>query len=307
MSQFIGEQGYLDLLQYVLDNGHKRIDRTGTGTLSVFAPPSLRFHLTDGIPLYTTKKMPWKAVIKELLWFLRGDTDAKILQRDSVRIWDGNTSRQFLDKKGLSYSEGILGPGYGWQWRFFGAQYDEKYADTSKMSDEERKQLTTEGFDQIAYVEKLLKADPFSRKIFMSAWNANDLHEMALEPCHVSVQFYAEKDDASRMHLSAHVYIRSNDLFLGNPFNVFSYAVLLRLMAERTGMDAKDLIFSFGDAHIYCNHIEQVKEQLKRTPKKLPTLKMSDNVHSPWKDITIADFQLEDYMSDPAIIGQMSV
>ena len=181
--------------------------------------------------------MAWKGVVKELLWFLRGDTDARILQKQGVHIWDGNSSRDFLDKRRLPYEEGILGCVYGWQFRRFGAEYDERYADACNITPEISKQLG--GMDQLGqYVENLLKTDPYSRRIYMNLWNAAHLDKMALTPCHCGIQFYVSGDDKLR-HLSCHVYIRSNDLFLGNPYNIFSYSVLLYIMAKRCNIQTK--------------------------------------------------------------------
>ncbi len=309
MNVFQGEQGYLDLLKYVLENGSDRQDRTGTGTLSVFAPPSLKFDLRQGLPMYTTKRMAVKSVIEELLWFLRGDTDNALLQAKKVRIWDGNTSSDYLSKKGLQYREGVAGPIYGFQWRFFGAPYAENLADTSQIPSDKLEDLQKGSFDQIAYLERMLRNDPLSRKIFMSAWNANDLSKMALEPCHVSLQLYVEpaKNSDSAPLLSGHVYIRSNDLFLGNPFNVLSYAILLHILAERAAMEPKELTLSFGDAHIYKDHVDQVRLQLTREPKALPKLKLNPNVHGPISELTINDFEILNYDSYPPIAGKMSV
>jgi thymidylate synthase len=174
-----GEQGYLDLLKKVLDCGELRKDRTGTGTLSLFAPDPLRFNISESVPLYTTKKVPKKPILEELLWFLRGDTDAKILQEKGVHIWDGNSSKKFLRDRGLSYSEGVCGPLYGFQWRHFGAPYDEMYADSRVPMPEN----VDPGYDQIGAIENLLKNDPFSRRIYLNAWNAKDLDKMSLTPC----------------------------------------------------------------------------------------------------------------------------
>ncbi len=293
---YLDEPGYLQLLKDVLDNGENRADRTGTGTRSLFAPDPLRFDISECIPLYTTKKVPWKTVMKELLWFLKGHTDATLLQKQGVHIWDGNTSESFLRQRGLSYAPGILGPGYGWQWRRFGATYDESMAASDDIS--------STGVDQIAYIEHLLKTDKHSRRIYMNSWNAKDLDQMALVPCHVSCQFHVDANDG----LSAHVYIRSNDLFLGNPFNVFSYGVLAHILALRSGLKPKELIVSFGDAHIYLDHIPQVKEQLKRCTYPLPTLMVADRIKTlDFKDMTVEDFVVNDYKHHPILKACMSV
>ena len=307
------EQGYFNphdaeyarVLRHVLQNGKKRSDRTGTGTISVFAPDPMRFDISESVPLLTTKKMAWKGIIKELLWFLRGDTDAKILQKQGVRIWDGNTSREFLDKVGLQYEEGIIGAGYGWQFRRFGAPYDQKFADSKNITPEDSKRLG--GFDQIAYVDRLLEEDPFSRRIYINLWNANDIDKMALTPCHLGINMYVEEDKVGKRHLSAHIYIRSNDLFLGNPYNIFSYAVFVYIMAKRHDMSPKDLVISFGDAHIYSDHIEQVKEQLDRYSYPAPRLTLSDRIKDiSFEEMDVQDFILNDYVSHPAIKAKMS-
>lgn len=293
-----GEEGYLQLLQEVIDNGELRTDRTGTGTRSLFAPDPVKFDISTSIALYTTKKMPWKTVIKELLWFVKGHTDAKLLSEQGVKIWDAHTSDSFLKQRGLPYKSGILGPGYGWQWRRFGAPYDEALAGSdATMGD-------SVGTDQIAYVEQLLKTDKYSRRIYLNAWNAKDLDKMALVPCHVACQFYVDGQD----RLSAHVYIRSNDLFLGNPFNVFSYAVLTHLLAIRCGLTPKDLTVSFGDAHVYLDHIPQVQEQVTRKTFAPPKLVIDERVKDiDYSDISIDDFKLLDYIHHPSLKGAMSI
>lgn len=301
-SKILQEYNYLEFLDNILTNGKSRQDRTGTGTLSVFAPDPLRFDISESVPLFTTKRVPWKMVIKELLWFLRGDTDATKLQKENVHIWDKNTSREFLDNRKLYYQTGILGPGYGWQWRYFGAEYNEKYADTTNIKNE-----ILDGFDQIKYIENLLKTDPYSRRIYLNGWNAKDLDKMALVPCHISQQYYVT-DINDEKYLSCHIYIRSNDAFLGNPFNVFSYAALTYIFAKRCNMKPKDITFSFGDAHIYKNHIEQVKLQLSRTPYSFPQLILSDSVATKdYSDISLDDFKIVDYKSWPLIKGDMAV
>ncbi len=298
---YLNESGYLQLLRDVLENGEVRPDRTGTGTYSLFAPDPLKFDISDSIPLYTTKKVPWKTVIKELLWFLKGHTDAKLLSEQGVRIWDAHTSETFLRQRGLSYNGGILGPGYGWQWRRFGASYDEALAAADVKTNGEMEPMSG---DQIAYIEHLLKTDKYSRRIYMNAWNAKDLEQMALVPCHVACQFNVDIHD----RLSAHVYMRSNDLFLGNPFNVFSYAVLTHLFAARCGLKPKELIVSFGDAHLYSDHVAQVQEQLTRTPFTSPKLIVNERVKDiDYSEITLEDFNVTSYSHHAALKGLMSI
>jgi thymidylate synthase len=298
------EQGYLDLLSNVLYNGDQRIDRTGTGTLSLFAPNSLKFNLSK-FPLLTTKKVPFKMIMEELLWFLRGDTDAKILAKKGVNIWNDNSSRSFLDSRKLfHYPEGVLGPLYGFQFRHFGAVYDPCAADTSTIIDDSKDSLKN-GFDQIKYIEDTLKKDPFSRRIVMSSWNANDLDKMALLPCHgTTIQFYVDKD----MGLSCHMYQRSVDLFLGLPFNIASYALLVHIFAKKCGLVPRELTISFGDAHIYSNHVTQVKEQLTRTKFPLPSIVVKDSViENDYSKLDLNDFELINYKSHGVLKGKMAI
>ena len=291
--------GYLQLLRDVCTRGERRVDRTGTGTMSLFAPEPLRFDMSaSAVPIYTTKRVAWKTVIKELLWFVKGHTDARLLQEQGVHIWDGHTSKAFLSTRSLPYREGILGPGYGWQWRRFGAPYDERLADVDMST------MSTMGVDQLGYVERMLRKDRFSRRIFLSSWNASDLDKMALVPCHVSCQFHVSNHD----ELSCHVYMRSNDLFLGNPFNVLSYAALTHLLAKRTSLKPKELVMSFGDAHVYLDHLPSVETQLARTPFQFPTMTVDDRVqHIEYKDLCLEDFCINNYSHHPALSGRMSV
>lgn len=287
---------YVTLLTKVLLNGKKRPDRTGTGTISTFGK-QVRFDISETIPLLTTKFVPWKACIKELLWFLKGQTDARILQNQGVRIWDGNTSREFLDNRGLGHlPEGDIGCGYGFQWRHFSADYN-----TCKDS------YNGQGFDQIAYIINELKTNPFSRRIFMTAWNAAAISQMALPPCHVSAQFYVEEDDGSRL-LSCHMYQRSVDCFLGLPFNIFSYSVLTYILAKICDMKPKELIISTGDTHIYVDHVDAVKEQITRTPLVPCSIVVNDCIKDKSiNDITIDDFEIVGYFHHGALKGKMSV
>jgi thymidylate synthase len=295
------DETYLNLLRQVFEKGEQRLDRTGTGTISLFAPTALRFDISETVPLLTTKKVGWKTIIKELLWFLRGDTDAKILQGEGVHIWDGNSSREFLDSRNLSYAEGVIGPSYGWQFRRFGAKYDERYADTRNIDRETANRLG--GFDQLMYVERLLKTDPESRRIYINLWNANDLDKMALPPCHVGINFYVSE----KTHLSCHVYIRSNDLFLGNPYNIFSYTVLTYILSKRCNLKPKELVVSLGDAHIYKNHLSQVKEQLQRDSYTAPILEVADRVATVnYHEINIDDFHVVNYQCHSALKANMS-
>lgn len=288
------EVSYLDLLNRVLTYGSSRIDRTNVGTISKFGE-QMRFDISQTVPLLTTKTVPWKMVIEELLWFMRGETDAKILQKKNIKIWDGNTTREFLDSRGLTdYPEGVIGAGYGWQWRAFGAEYDPKYSNAQNAEG---------GFDQLNYVIKQLKEDPFSRRILLSAWNPKAMDKMVLPPCHVLIQFYVESG-----YLSCHMYQRSQDEFLGCPFNIFSYTVLTYILAKICNLKPKELIISVGDAHIYKNHIDQVKQQLLNEPRSLPKLIVSDTLkNKKIEEITIDDFELYGYFPHRMIKGDMAV
>lgn len=288
-----GEQLYLQSLNLILENGQVRNDRTGAGTLSVFGH-HMRIDISKNIPLLTTKRVPWKSVIAELLWFVKGQTDASILEQQGVRIWKDNSTRAFLDNRGLTeLPEGDIGAGYGFQWRHFGANYKtckEDYAG--------------EGVDQLAKVIDQLKNDPFSRRICMTAWNPSAIDQMALPPCHMFVQFYV--DDAKR--LSCHLYQRSADMFLGFPWNLFSYSVLTYLLAKRCDLEPHELLITIGDMHLYQNHLGQVEEQLKRNPYPLPTLKLSEATKTkPLEELQVDDFEVIHYNHWPTISAPMNV
>jgi thymidylate synthase len=261
---------YLDLLQHVLDEGEERTDRTGTGTKGLFGY-QMRFNLEKGFPLLTTKKIHFKSVVHELLWFLKGETNVKYLQENGVRIWN-----DWAD------AEGNLGPVYGYQWR--------------SWTNSENQHI-----DQIEQVIKSIQSDPYSRRHIVSAWNVGDLDKMALPPCHILFQFYVNNGK-----LSLQLYQRSADIFLGVPFNIASYSVLLMMVAQVTGLQAHEFIHTLGDAHIYLNHIDQVKIQLARTPKPLPNLVLNKNVKN-IHDFKYEDFSLEQYEADPHIKGDISV
>lgn len=295
------ENAYLNLCKDILKNNYgKVVDRTKVGTYPVFGR-QLRFNLRNSIPCLTTRQVAWKSCIKELLWFLRGDTDAKILQKDGVKIWDGNSTRSFLDNRGLyNYPDGVLGPVYGFNWRNFGAKYDPIYADSKVKK-------PTDGFDQLEYVVNLLKEDPFSRRIYLTAWNPAALNEMALPPCHLSIQFNV-KEENGKKYLSGHVYQRSCDVFLGFPFNIFSYSVMINIIAKKVGMLPDELIFSLGDVHIYSNHINQVMEQIKRDPFPFPKLEMSEDIATKdFSEMNITDFKLRGYFHHDIIKAEMAI
>lgn len=261
---------YLDLLSHILEHGTDKGDRTGTGTRSVFGY-QMRFNLEEGFPLLTTKKLHLKSIIYELLWFLRGDTNARWLQERGVRIWNEWAS-----------PDGDLGHIYGYQWRSWPA-YDGGF------------------IDQISEAVDTIKNDPDSRRIIVSAWNVADLKNMNLPPCHAFFQFYVADG-----RLSLQLYQRSADSFLGVPFNIASYALLTMMMAQVCGLRPGDFIHTLGDAHIYNNHFEQVREQLSRTPRALPTMRINPDVHSIF-DFKYEDFTLENYDPLPHIKGEVSV
>jgi thymidylate synthase len=293
---------YTTLLKNILSYGNRRDDRTQTGTVSIFGT-QLRFDISESIPLMTLKQIPFRIILEELLWFCRGDTDAKILQEKNIHIWDGNTSREFLDKQGVyDYSEGILGAGYGFQWRHQGAEYKQEYGDTSKVDTE-----TIGGFDQLGYIENLLKTDPFSRRIVLSAWNPSDFNKTALVPCHILLQFYVEEINGER-HLSCQFYMRSNDVFLANVFNVVSYTILTYILALRCDMKPKDIIYTCGDAHIYQTHLEQVETLLSRRTRSLPKLILNDSLKlKDWKEMKESDFELIGYFPHSTIKATMAI
>ncbi len=261
---------YLDLCRRVMTEGTLKTDRTGTGTKSVFGH-QLRCDLKDGFPLLTTKKLHLKSIIYELLWFLRGDTNVHYLQEHGVRIWN-----EWADENGE------LGPVYGHQWR----SWPDYQGGT---------------IDQIQNVVDMIKHHPDSRRMIVSAWNVAEVDSMALPPCHTLFQFYVADDT-----LSLQLYQRSADIFLGVPFNIASYALLLQMMAQVTGLKAGTFVHTFGDAHIYTNHFEQVQLQLTREPRPLPTMHINPDVHSIF-DFQFEDFQLENYDPYPHIPGVVAV
>jgi thymidylate synthase len=297
--QYRGERGYLQVCQYILRNGDGRSDRTGTGTLSTFGV-HLWFDISRSVPLLTTKRMYWRSCIEELLWFLRGDTDAKNLSTKGVKIWDANSSSAFQNSVGLGHLEpGDCGANYSFQWRHFGADYVDCKAD-----------YIGQGIDQINGIVEQLKTDPFSRRIFLSAWNPADLKKTVLPPCHVSAQFYVSepKEPGEPLELSCQVYQRSADMFLGVPFNIFSYACLTYILALKVGMRPKNLILCLGDAHIYKNHLEAMTEQISREPTAPPQLNIQESVKcANWEGLDVSQFELVGYIFKPAIRAPMAV
>lgn len=266
------EEGYLQLLRDLLEKGEKREDRTGTGTLSLFGY-QLRFDLSQGFPLLTTKKVHLKSVIHELLWFLQGDTNIEYLRQNKVSIWD-----EWADK------DGNLGPVYGYQWRHWGAK--EKQG----------------GIDQISKLIENIKKNPYSRRHLVSAWNVSDVDQMALPPCHALFQFYVHAD----RRLSCELYQRSADAFLGVPFNIASYALLTLMIAQVTDLRPGDFVHSFGDLHLYLNHQDQAREQLTREVRPFPKMKLNPQVRSIF-EFKYEDFELVDYDPHPVIKAPIAV
>ncbi|MDY0010512.1 MAG: thymidylate synthase [Candidatus Izemoplasmatales bacterium] len=284
---------YLDFLQHILNKGEEKPDRTNTGIISTFGY-QMRFDLRDGFPLLTTKRVHFKSVVHELLWFIKGDTNIKYLVDNDVRIWNewpyqnfknhedynGETQDEFVAriKSDGDFAEkhGKLGPVYGKQWRDFN------------------------GFDQLAKTIENIKNNPESRRLIISSWNPPQIKDMALPPCHMMFQFYV-----SGNKLSLQMYQRSADAFLGVPFNIASYALLLALVAKVTGLEACEFVHTIGDAHIYLNHLEQVKTQLAREPRQLPKLKIVNRINI--EDFTYEDIVLENYNPHPTIKGKVAV
>lgn len=285
------EHQYLDLIRHVFNHGKIKTDRTGVGTKSIFGAQS-RYSLRDGtLPLLTTKRVFWKGVAEELLWFIKGSTNAKELAQKGVKIWDGNSSREFLDKLGFhDRAEGDLGPVYGFQWRHYGAEYRDMNTDYSGQ-----------GIDQLKEVIEKLKKNPSDRRIIMCAWNPIDLPRMALPPCHCLVQFYVSDSELSCM-----LYQRSGDIGLGIPFNIASYALLTHMIAHVTGLKAAEFIHTIGDAHVYLNHVRPLEEQLSREPRPFPKLKIKNNVDDIEK-FSFEDFEIIGYDPYPTIKMEMAV
>lgn len=287
------EEVYLDLLNTILNIGENKDDRTGVGTISSFGH-QLKFDISKTVPILTTKQLAWKAVTKELLWFLKGDTNSKNLEKAGVNIWKGNTSREFLDKRGLShYEEGDMGPLYSHALRFYNSEYKGCNSD-----------YRGKGYDQMENLIKQLKEDPDSRRHVITTFNPSVVDQCVLMPCHgIAIQFYV-----SGSKLSCHVYCRSSDCFLGLPFNIASYTILVYIIAKKIDKTPDTLIISTGDTHIYKNHIEQVKEQLERYVLPLPILSISDRVKDvPFEEIQVDDIQLNGYIHHPSIKAPMAV
>jgi thymidylate synthase len=288
------EEQYLRLIKCILDNGFLEEGRNGK-TKSIFGS-SMRFSLKNGkIPILTTKKVAWKTCLKELLWFIRGETDNKILQRQNVHIWDGNSSKEFMKSIGMEhYSEGILGPIYGYQWRHFNAPYDVR---SGAVLDENQN-----GIDQLQYIIEQLKNPETrnSRRLIMTAWNPCQLNKMVLPPCHVMCQFNVH--DGNK--LSCCMYQRSVDVPIGSPFNIASYCFLTHLLAKHCDLEPYEFVYFMGNCHIYEEHLEPIKEQLNRTPVDFPTLKIV-NKRENINDYVVDDFQVIDYHSHETIKMKM--
>lgn len=294
------ERSYLELLREIMDKGHQRDTRSGV-TRSLFGT-QLRCDLKDGFPFLTTKKMFYRAVIEEQLFFLRGETDSKLLEEKKINIWRGNTSREFLDSRGLPYAEGDMGPMYGWQWRHYGHPYFGKnslYRNT--------------GYDQLRQLIRDIRDDPNSRRLLLTTYNPEQVGDSVLAPCHSLIcQFYVQEGT-----LSVHMYQRSADAFLGLPFNIAGTTFLLKVLAHVSHLEPRQVIISLGDYHLYENHLEVANTQYKRAPLPLPELeilKEAPPVDTPSREVVrylenlqFADFKLHNYRCHPAIKAPMSV
>jgi thymidylate synthase len=287
------EYKYLDIARHILEHGEERIDRTGTGTLSIFDTNTV-YDLQHSFPLLSTKFVSFKSIIYELLWFITGRTDNKWLQERGVNIWTGNSSREYLDSIGLThFREGDCGKCYGFQWRHYGGEYIDCDTDYTGI-----------GIDQLSIVENMIRTDPTSRRIILNAWNPMDLRETCLPPCHVMVQFYVSRGT----HLSAKMYQRSADWFLGMPFNIASYALLTHILAVRCGLIADKLTITTGDTHLYMNHIDQIRAQLSNYQLSQPRLIIHDEIkNKSWEEIDISDFEIIGYQNHPKIAAKMAV
>ncbi|KAJ8102984.1 thymidylate synthase/dCMP hydroxymethylase domain-containing protein [Lipomyces tetrasporus] len=276
------EESYLSLCAQILSTGEKRLDRTGTGTLSLFAPPQMRFSLRHNrFPLLTTKRVFLKGIVHELLWFVSGSTNAVDLAANGIHIWDGNGSREYLDSVGLSHREvGDLGPVYGFQWRHFGAEYVDAKTD-----------YNGKGVDQLRDLIWKIKNKPYDRRLILTAWNPADAQKMALPPCHMFAQFYVSYPNGpdGQGELSCCLYQRSADMGLGVPFNIASYALLTVMVATVCGLKPGEFVHCLGDAHVYLDHVDAMKTQVDRVPREFPKLFVK-------RDVTdIDDFRFEDF------------
>ncbi|KAK0649296.1 thymidylate synthase/dCMP hydroxymethylase domain-containing protein [Cercophora newfieldiana] len=314
----VEEHQYLELVREILEEGELRRDRTGTGTLSIFAPRPLKFKLnrngTPILPLLTTKRVFTRAIIAELLWFIEGNTSSLALSEKGVKIWDGNGSREFLDNLGLTHREvGDLGPVYGFQWRHFGAEYIDCKTD-----------YTNQGVDQLQRIIHTLRTNPYDRRLILSAWNPKDLPQMVLPPCHMFAQFYVsyprsktepeqqgepngEGENKPKGHLHCQLYQRSCDMGLGVPFNIASYALLTHMLAHVCDLVPGSLTHVMGDAHVYLNHVDALKTQLEREPRDFPKLEISREKNGSIDGWKAEDFVIKGYNPHKTIAMEMSV
>lgn len=284
------EKKYLCLMEKILNQGVDKIDRTKIGIRSLFGE-KLEFDLKSGFPLITTKKTFFRAIVEELLFFISGKTDSKILSNKGVKIWEGNTTRDFLNSRGLDYEEGFMGPMYSWQWRHAGKEYEGKDIE-----------LGEGGIDQLQNVIDLIKNDPGSRRILVNSHDTANLDKCVLMCCHTMFQFWVDTD---KKELSCQMYQRSADMFLGVPFNIASYALLTEMISHICDLKPGKLSIVFGDCHIYNNHFEQVKEQIKRMPYSFPELKIKREIKN-INDFKYEDFDLIEYISHPKIKADMA-
>lgn len=285
------EHQYLDLVNECIKHGNYRTDRTGTGAYSLFGK-QMRFSLTDGIfPLLTTKFVPFRVVLAELLFFVRGETDNAILREQKVHIWDGNSTREFFLKNGIDREKGDLGPVYGFQWRHWNAEYS-----TCKTN------YTDKGIDQLHGIIQRIRENPADRRLVVSAWNPEQIPIMALPPCHCLFQFHI-----SEGRLNCMLYQRSGDMGLGIPFNIASYSLLTIMIAKLTGLEPGEFVHTIGDTHVYADHVEPLKIQLQRRPRPFPKLRLKEKEYRELEDFQVDDFILEGYDPDEKIYMKMSV
>jgi len=285
------DDDYMDLLNRITENGERRETRNGT-TLSIFSE-KISVDLSQGFPLLTTKKVFFNGIVHELLWFLKGQTDSKILEQNKVNIWKGNTTKEFLEKTGLPYQEGIGGPIYGFQWRHFGERYEYEQDNIIHFT-----KGLDKGFDQLQFIIDEIKSNPNSRRLYMSGWNPNQMEQMCLPPCHVSYQFYVQNGK-----ISCQMYQRSADVFLGLPFNIASTALLTHLIAKTTNLVPDKVHICIGDAHLYDEHLDAVKEQIGRKKYLLPEVEIIRRERM--EDYEFGDISLKNYESHSLIRAKM--
>lgn len=284
------ELQYLEIVRECIEKGHRQDDRTGTGTLSLFGR-SMRFSLENGrLPLLTTKTVPFRVVLEELLFFIRSQTDNKILKKKNIHIWDSNSTKEFYASYGIKREEDDLGPVYGFQWRHFGAEYK-----TCKDN------YAGQGIDQLKIAIDTLRTSPSSRRMVVTAWNPLQLSGMALPPCHLLFQFFVADGK-----LSCVLYQRSADMGLGVPFNICSYSLLTIMVAKITGLEPGEFIHFMGDTHVYLDHVEPLGIQLEREPREFPVLKLAEKEYKEIEDFDVGDFILENYNPHPKIAMKMS-